>query len=102
MSSLAKSFLGDRLSVCLSVTLVYCRQTAGWIQMKLGTAVGIGPSHIVLATQLPPKGAQPQVPFSAHARCGQTAKLIKKPLGTEVGLGSGHIVLDGDPAPTKA
>jgi len=38
-----------RLS-CLSVTLVHCGQTVGWIKMKLGTQVGLGPySHIVLA-----------------------------------------------------
>jgi len=36
------------LSVCLSVTLVYCGQTVGWIKMKLGTEVGLGPCDIVL------------------------------------------------------
>ena len=47
------------LSVCL-VTLVYCGTTVGWIKMKLGMLVGLGPVHIVLATQLPlPNGAQP-------------------------------------------
>ena len=35
------------LSVCLSVTLVYCGQTVGWIKMKLGMQVGLGPGHIV-------------------------------------------------------
>jgi len=49
------------LSVCpvLSVTLVYCGQTVGWIKMKLGMQVGLGPGHTVLdgdpATP-PPKG----------------------------------------------
>jgi len=39
---------------CLSVTLVYCGQTVGWIKMPLGTKVGLGPGHIVLdETQLP-------------------------------------------------
>ena len=28
------------LSACLSVTLVYCSQTAGWIKMSLGTEIG--------------------------------------------------------------
>ena len=41
-----RPMLSDRcLSVCLSclsVTLVYCGQTAGWIKMKLGTEVGLG------------------------------------------------------------
>ena len=46
----------------LSVTLVICGQTVGWIKMKLGTRVGlgrVGPGHIVLhgdLTLLPPKG----------------------------------------------
>jgi len=44
------------LSVCLSVTLVYCGQTVGWIRRKLGTQVGLGPGHIMLAS--PRKGAQ--------------------------------------------
>jgi len=34
------------LSVCLSVSLVCCGQTVGWIQMKLGMQVGLGPGHI--------------------------------------------------------
>jgi len=46
--------------VCLSVTLVYCGQTVGWIKMKLGMRVGLGFGHIVLdGIQLPStKGAQ--------------------------------------------
>jgi len=37
------------LYVCLSaVTLVYCGQAVGWIQMKLGMQVGLGRGHIVL------------------------------------------------------
>ena len=27
---------------------MYCGQTAGWIKILLGTAVGLGPGHIVL------------------------------------------------------
>jgi len=45
------------LSVCLSLTLVYCGQTVGWIKMKLGTEVDLGPGHIVLdGDPAPPKG----------------------------------------------
>ena len=78
--------------------LVYCGQTVGWIKMKPGTEIDLGPGHIVLDGDLaPPKGAQPS--FRAHVCCGQTAGWIKMPLGTEVGLGPSHIVLDGDPAP---
>ena len=32
----------------LSLTLVYCGQTAGWIKVPLGTEVGFGPGDIVL------------------------------------------------------
>jgi len=49
---------------CLSVTLVYCSKTVGWIKMPLGMEVGLGPGDIVLdGTQLPPrKGAQQPPP----------------------------------------
>jgi len=49
--------------VCLSVyvTLVYCGQTVGWIKMKLGVVVGLGPGHIVL-------DEDPAVPKGAHHR----------------------------------
>jgi len=36
------------LFVSLSVTLVYCGQTVGWIKMPLGSEVELGPGHIVL------------------------------------------------------
>ena len=55
------------LSVCLSVTLVYCGQTVGRIKTKLGMQVGLGPGHTVLdGDPLPPplNGHSPQ--FSAH------------------------------------
>ena len=90
--------ISDRCPV-LSVTLVYCGQTVGWIKMKLGMAVGLGPGHIVLdgdPSPPPPKGHSPQ--FLAHVYCGQMAGWIKMPLGMEVGSGPGDIVLDGDPA----
>jgi len=83
------------LSVCLSVTLVYCGQTVGPINMKLGMQVGLGPGHIVLGgDQLPlPKGAQLRPPqFSAHFYCGQTSACIKMPLDMELGLGPGDFV----------
>jgi len=46
-----RSMLSDRcLSVLpvyvLSVTLVYCDQTVGWINMKLGMEVGLGPATL--------------------------------------------------------
>ena len=95
----------DHCPVCLSVlsvTLVYCGQTAGWIKMKLGMEVGLGPGHIVLdgyPAPLHQRGTAPQ--FSTHICCDQMAAWIKMPLGTEFGLGPGDIVLDGDPAPPQ-
>ena len=84
-----RPMLSDRclsvLSVCLSCLLVYCGQTVGWIKMKLGMQVGLGPGHTVLdgdPALLPPKGHSPQ--FSAHICCGQMAGWIKMPLGMEV------------------
>jgi len=41
---------------------VYCGQTVGWIKIKLGTEVGLGPGYIVLdGDPAPPKGAQPTI-----------------------------------------
>ena len=45
---LGRPMVSDGCPVCLSVTLLYCRQTVGWIKMKLGMEVGLGPGHIVL------------------------------------------------------
>jgi len=86
----------------LSVMVVYCGQTVGWIKVKLGMQVGLGPAHIVLngdPAHASQKGYSP--PFSAHACCGQTATWIKMPLGMEVGLGLGHIALDGTKLPPQ-
>jgi len=33
---------------CLSVTLMYCGPTVGWIKMPLGTEVGLSPGDVVL------------------------------------------------------
>ena len=46
---------------CLSVTLAYCGQMAGWIRMSLGMQVDLRPGHIVLnkdPAPLPQKGAE--------------------------------------------
>jgi len=51
-------------SVCLSVTLVYCGQTVGWVKMPLGTETGLGPGDIVLdGDQLPPRKGSQQPPL---------------------------------------
>jgi len=68
--------------VCLSVMVVYCGQMVGWIKMKLGTEVDLGPGHIVLdGAHLPPRGGTAAPLSSAHDCCGQspisaTAKLL--------------------------
>jgi len=72
----------------------------GWIKMKLGMQVGLGPGHIVLdgdPAPLPKRGRSPQ--FSARICCGQMAGWIKIPLGREVGLSPSDIVLDGTQLP---
>jgi len=63
------------VSVCLScITLVYCGQTVGWIKMRLGTEVGLGPGDIVLdGDPAPPtERGTAAAQFSAHVYCGQT------------------------------
>ena len=89
----------ERCLAVLPVTLVYCGQTVGWIKMKLGTQVGLGPGRIALdgdQVRLPQRGTAPQ--FLANICCGQMAGWIKMPLDTEVGLSPGDIVLGGRPA----
>jgi len=93
--------LSDRCPVLsvLSIISVYFGQTVGWIKMKLGVEVGLGPGHTCVRwgpSPLPPKGHNPHQ-FSAHICCSQMAGWIKMPLGMEVGLDPGDFVLDGDP-----
>jgi len=49
------------LPVCLSVTLLYCGQTVGWIKVKLDMPLGLGLGHVVLDGDPAPlaKGADP-------------------------------------------
>jgi len=71
-----RPMISDRcLSVCLSVTLVYCGQTVGCIKMPFGMEVDLGPSDFVLrGDPAPPPQRGGGVPkFSAHFYCGQTA-----------------------------
>jgi len=73
--------------IIMSVTLVYCGQTFGWINMKLGMPVGLGSGHIVLdgdPASLSQKWAE-RPKYSAHICCGQMAGWIKTQLGTLVG-----------------
>ena len=54
---------------CLSVTLLDRGQTVGWIKMKLGTQVGLGPGPFVLDGDLapaPPHGQSPLPIFGPY------------------------------------
>jgi len=58
----------------LSVTLVYCGQTVGWIKMKLDVQISLGPGHIVLdADPAPPPPKRHSLQLSADICCGQMA-----------------------------
>jgi len=100
---LSDHYLSCPVLSCLSVMLVYCGQTVGWIKMKLGMQVGLGHGHIVLGEDPAPllqKGAQPPQ-FSAHICCDQMAGWIKMPLGREVGLSPSDIVRWGPSSPSS-
>jgi len=59
---MVRRVLPDHCLSVLSVTLVCCGQTVGWIKMKLGTEVGL--CHIVLdGDRVPPpkKGHSPPI-----------------------------------------
>ena len=76
---------------------------AAWINMSLGTELGLGPGDFVLdedPASPPQKGAEPPPQFSSHVYCGQTAGWMKLVLGTVVSLSPGDFVLDGDPPPS--
>jgi len=55
--------------IIMSVTLLYCGQTVGWINIKLGMPVGLGSGHIVLvgdpASPFPKGGGAPKI-FGPH------------------------------------
>jgi len=73
------------------VTLVYCGQRVGWIKMKFGMEVGLGPGHIVL-------DGDPAPPAPKGHSCPIFGPCLM-PLGMEKGLSPGDILVDGDPAP---
>ena len=68
--------LVNHLNRCpvLSVTLMCCGQTVGWIKIPLGTEVGLGPGDVVLdGVPAPPTERGTAAPhFSVHVYCGQT------------------------------
>jgi len=67
------------LCICLSVTLVYCGHTVGWIKTKLSMEVCLGPAgHIVLDGDpaLPQKWHSTPPHFTAHVYCGKTVSHV--------------------------
>jgi len=54
------------------VTLVYCGQTAGWINVPLGTEVGLGPGDIVLDGPSFPHGKEHNNPLLFGPLCSDT------------------------------
>jgi len=46
--------LSDRCLSYLSVTLMYCGQTVGWIKMKLGKQIGLGLATLLDGDPAPP------------------------------------------------
>jgi len=92
--------------VCLSVYPV-CNvgvrgQTVGWIKMKLGLQVGLGPGHTVRwgPNPLPQKGAEPPIvgPYMLWQN-----DCMDQDATWQGGMPQppNDIVLDGDPAPQK-
>ena len=75
--------LSDRCPICLSVTLVHCGQTVGWIKMKLAMQTDLGPGHILLDGDPAPSLLWPNGCINQHATWQ---------LGMEVGLRSGNCV----------
>ena len=80
--------LWDRCPVCLSVTLVYCGQTAGWIKMTLGREVGLGPDDTVLQWLI-----ELRFYVALDIKCHFGNVL---PMGTQLPDGKGH----STPSPT--
>ena len=68
-----RPMLCDHFPVCLSVlsvTMVYCGQTARWIKMPLGTEIDLGPGDIALDENLdPPHRKGHNLSFSTYVYC---------------------------------
>jgi len=72
----------------------------GWMNLvKFGTAVSVGPGHIVLGGDScsTPKRGHSSPPLFGPCLSWPNGEWVKMPLGMEVGLGPGDIVLDEDP-----
>ena len=82
--------------------MVHCGQMVGWIKMKLGMHVGLGPGHIVLDGNPAPHPQRGTAPNFRPICCGQMACMDQDATwhGAGGGPGPGDLVLDGDPAPS--
>ena len=84
----------------LSVTLVYCGQTVGWIKMKTRHAGRPRPwPHCIRWRPNSPSPKEHSPQFSVHICCGQIVRWIKMPLGMEAGLGPGDFFKMGTQLP---
>jgi len=64
-----RPMLSGRCLSVLSVTLVYCSQTVGWIKIKLGMQVSLGLGHIVGPSHPSQRGTAPYfLPMSVAAK----------------------------------
>jgi len=81
--------VSDRCLSCLSVTLVDCGQTAGWIKMPLGREIGLGPwGHSVRWGHSSPHPTFRPMSIVTN----------NMPLGMEI-VSPIDTVINGDPAP---
>jgi len=103
--------LRDHCPVCLSVTLVYCGQTVGWIKVPLSMEVGLGPGNIVLdrdpaASAKKGQSRSPKKEGTAPPPTFRPISIVAKWLDgsgyhlvRRIGLCPGDTMLDGDPVP---
>jgi len=92
-----------RTVVCpvLSVTLVYCGQTVGWIKIQLGVEVGLGPGHIALDGDPAPLPQRGTAPLFGPSLLRPNGRMDQDATWYVVGLGPDDIMLDGNPASPK-
>jgi len=86
-------------SVCVSVTLVYCGQTSGWIKMSLSTEIGLDPGDIVIDGDPSASKKRAHHPHFRPMSIVEKRLWFKMPVATAVDLGSCHIVLMGTQLP---
>ena len=102
---MVRPMLSDCCPVCLSVTLVYCDQMVGWIKMKVGVEVGLGPGHVVLdgdPAPASPKGHSPPSPILGPCLLWPNGWMDHDATWYKgIGLGPCHTVLHGDLSPPK-